>query len=240
MPREAQYTDLASLYDAIYHWKDYAAETARLRAILHEAGVQDGSRVLEASVGTGLHLVLLREHFQVDGFDLHGPMLDEARRKAPDARLWQADMRHFEVEEPYDALLCLFSGIGYLLDEGALREAAARFAAALRPGGLLLVEPWFVAEDWEVGRPSLQTFQSPDLQVARATVADRRGELAVMDMHWLIARRGQRVEHRVDRHEMWLCPRATMRRVFEEAGFAVRFDEDGLMRDRGLFLGRRR
>ena len=240
MSRESQYTDLASLYDAIYHWKDYAAEAARLRELLHAGGVPDGARVLEAAVGTGRHLALLREHFAVDGFDLHGPMLDEARRRAPEARLWQADMRRFRVDQPYDALLCLFSSIGYLLDEPDLRAAAASFAAALRPGGLLLVEPWFVAERWEVGRPSLQTFVSPDLQIARATVADRRGELAIMDMHWLIARRGHPVEHRVDRHEMWLCPRETMRAVFEQAGFEARYEPDGLTRDRGLFLGRRR
>lgn len=240
MSSESQYTSLASVYDAIYHWKDYAAEAARLREILHAAGIPDGSRVLEASCGTGEHLRLLRERFQMEGFDLHEEMLAQARPKLPGLRLWQADMRDFEVDQPFDALLSLFSSIGYLRDEAALRQAAARFAAALRPGGLLVVEPWFVAENWDTGRPSLQTYSSPDLYLARATVAEREGDLAIMDMHWLIARRGQPVEHLVDRHEMWMCPHEQMLRVFDECGFTARFEPDGFTRGRGLFFGTRR
>jgi SAM-dependent methyltransferase len=240
MPGEDQYTGFAPLYDAIYHWKDYRAEAARLRSILHEGGVADGADVVEAACGTGTHLSLLSEHFRVGGFDLHEEMLAVARGKAPTATLWQADMTRFRVERPQDALLCLFSSIGYLRDRPALSAAAACFAEALRPGGLLVVEPWFTPDRWTVGRPSLQTFSSPDLHIARASVGDRDGDTAIMDMHWLVARSGHPVEHRVDRHEMWLCPRDVMLSVFDEVGFDARFEPDGLMKDRGLVLGRRR
>lgn len=228
----------AELYDRVYAWKDYASEAARLRETLSTLGVGPGSRVLEAACGTGNYLVHFKDHYEASGFDLHQGMLTQARRKLPDTTLWTADMRDLQVDAPYDALLCLFSSIGYLLDEASLAAAARCFAAALRPGGALVVEPWLTVEQWSVGRPHLVAAHSPELHLARGNIAERDGEMAVMEMHWLIIPQGGPVEHLVDRHVMWLCPRETMRRVFEEAGFEVRFDPDGL--GRGLFLGIRK
>lgn len=240
MSNSGLYMDMARYYDLIYHWKDYVKETAQLRQVLHAHGVPDGSHVLEAACGTGHHMSLLSEHFQVSGFDLNDGMLAVARARTPPLNVWQADMRSFQVDRPYDAITCLFSAIGYLMDLESVRAAARSFAAALRPGGLLVVEPWLTMEQWDVGRPNLQTFQSPDLQLARATVADRRGDVAVMAMNWLIVERGKPVRHVVDLHESWMCPRETMRLAFQDAGFEARFEPDGLMKDRGLFLGVRR
>lgn len=238
--RVAMYGDRAALYDPMYHWKDYAAEAEALAALLAAEGVPPGARLLEAAVGTGEHLRRLAARYAVAGFDLNEGMLGVARAKLPGTALWQADMRSVAVAEPFDALICLFSSIGYLLDPESLAAAAARFHAALRPGGVLVVEPWLTMAQWRSGQPSLQTYDSPDLKLARGTVASIDGELAVMDMHWLVVRRGQPVEHFVDHHRMWLCPRALMTQVFEEAGFDVRFEEPGLPKGRGLFIGRRR
>ena len=234
------YTSLAEIYDLIYHWKDYPAEAERLHALLGGLGVADGSAVLEVACGTGTHLRLLRAWYAMSGVDLHEEMLAEARKKAPEVPLFQGDMRTFHVKQPVDALLCLFSSIGYLLTEADLRAAAARFAAALKPGGVLLVEPWMAPDGWDTGRPSLQTYQSPDLQLARGTVADRVGDIAIMDMNWLIVRRGQPVQHIIERHELWLCSRELLVSVFEDAGFDAWFDPNGLTTGRGLLVGRRR
>lgn len=235
----SMYGDHADLYDYMYHWKDYPGEAAALRALLAAEGVAPGARLLEAAVGTGVHLQHLAPHYEVAGFDLNEGMLRVARGRLPGVPLWQADMRHVTVEEPVDVLICMFSSIGYLTDRAALAAAAARFADALRPGGLLVVEPWFTVEQWRVGNPSLQTYDSPDLKLARGTSSGIEGEIAVMDMHWLVVRRGQPAEHFVDHHRMWLCPRPTLLEVFREAGFTVRFDEVGLPGGRGLIIGRK-
>ena len=233
------YAGRAALYDLIYNWKDYAAEAALLAEILAAHGVAPGARILEAACGTGNHLLHLRGQFAVAGFDLHDEMLAVARPKLPGVPLFQADMTALSVREPYDALLCLFSSIGNLCDTHALRAAAAAFARALRPGGVLLVEPWFTAEQWDDGRPTGQLYSTPDLVLARVSMAGRDGDLALFDLSWLVAARGRPVEHFVERHRMWLCPRETMRAAFEEAGFKVHFDPDGLGTGRGLFIGQR-
>lgn len=235
----AIYQERAELYDLIYHWKDYADEAARLRARLQAEGVPEGARVLDAACGTGSHLLHLRHWYDVAGFDGQAGMLEVARRKLPDVALWQADLRAFTVERPYPAVLCLFSSIGYLPDEPALREAARALAGALAPGGVLLLEPWFEPQAWNTGRPHLSTYTSPDLCLARATVAEREGERSINVMHWLVAARDRPVEHWTERHALWLCPHTTLLEAFRAAGLEVRLDPDGLMPGRGLLVARR-
>ena len=237
MPELQQYRALASYYDAIYHWKDYAKESGVVREILTAQGVLPGARLVEAACGTGSHLVHLRGEFDVRGFDRSQEMLAAARPKLPGIELWCADMADFSVE-PCDVLLCLFSSIGYLLTLTELEAAAACFARALKPGGTLLVEPWLTREAWDPGRPMLQTYESPDLKLARAVVTGIEGEIAVMEMNWLVVERDQPVRHVVSRHEMWLCPLEVLEATFEGAGFEVSWSDQ--LGARGLLVGRLR
>jgi len=241
MESQSLYSGHAELYDAIYHFKRYDAEAERIRELLEQHGVGDGSSVLDAACGTGSHLVHLRSWYDVAGFDLNQGMLELARRKLPGVSLVRSDMAALEVERPVDALLCLFSSIGYLLDSERLQSAARCFAAALRPGGVLLVEPFVAPRSFAPGRPMLQTFDGEQLKCARACVPALEGELAILDFHWLVLREGQpAVEHFVERHELWLCPHEVMAETFEQAGFSVAREPRGLMPDRGLLVARRR
>ena len=247
------YTSHAELYDVVYQWKDYEGETARVVALLEARGIGPGSRVLEAACGTGRYLALLRAQYEVAGFDLSPQMLAVARRRLPGVDLWEADLALVspeQVGQGYDAVVCLFSGIGYLWPEPRLRAAIAGLARLLRPGGVLLLEPWLREKDYRVGRPSLQTAAlpsldapDPDLYVARGGVSGLREDnglrISVMDLHYLVIPRGGPVERFEERHELWLCPEETLRAAFVDAGLAVEVLESGLMTGRGLFLGRR-
>lgn len=234
------YGEMADLYDRIYHWKDYPAECERLRGWLTDAGVGPGSRLLEAACGTGEHMRHLMADYAIAGFDLNPAMIALARGKLPGAQLLVADMRTFEVGEPVDGLLCLFSSIGYLTDERQLRAAAERFAAALRPGGVAIVEPWLTPEAFTAGHPSLHTFEDEQIKLARAVVGQLEGDRSIFDFHWLIAVAGEGVAHRRERHVLWLCPRATMDAAFADAGFDCRWEDEGLMPGRGLLIATRR
>jgi len=237
---ESIYEARPELYDKIYSFKDYAAEAARLRELLHAEGVPDGSSVLEAACGTGAHLVHLRAWFRLRAFDKNPAMLAVAREKLPELPLFEADMCDFRVDEPAQALLCLFSSIGYVHDEERLRMAGRAFASALVPGGVLILEPWLTREDCAPGFPSMHTYQDDDLKLCRQAVTRIEGDLSVFDMHWLVARRHEGVEHFVERHELRLYPRETMRSALEDAGFDARFEPEGLMPRRGLHIGRKR
>jgi dTDP-3-amino-3,6-dideoxy-alpha-D-glucopyranose N,N-dimethyltransferase/dTDP-3-amino-3,4,6-trideoxy-alpha-D-glucopyranose N,N-dimethyltransferase/N-methyltransferase len=230
--RTGMYGDRAELYDLLYSFKDYAGEAASLTALLAKEGVPRGSRLLEGGCGTGEHLRFLG----ASGFDLSPEMIAIARRKVPDADLWTADLASFTVTRPYDAFLCLFSAIGYL-DEEALRSSARCIAAALRPGGIAVIEPWLQLEQLDVGRPSLQIYDSPDLKIARACVSELEGDVSVLRFHWLVARRGRPIEQFEEVHRLWCASPDALRSAFADAGFEARFEPEGLS-GRGLLVAR--
>jgi SAM-dependent methyltransferase len=53
-----------------------------------------------------------------------------------------ADPADFNLGLTFDAVVCLFSAIGYVVTVKRLHSALAAMARHLRPGGVLLVEPW--------------------------------------------------------------------------------------------------
>jgi SAM-dependent methyltransferase len=234
------YGDHAELYDLIYHHKDYDAEVARLVELLGEEGVGESSRLLDAACGTGEHLRRLANRFDVTGLDLSEAMLAIARGKVPDAPLLRDDLESFRVDHPFDAVLCLFSSIGYLVGEDRLRAASDSFAKAVRPGGVLIVEPWIAPEQFRPGHAFLDTYSSDDVKIARASYSVVRDDISVIQFRWIVTRAGRGIESFEESHETWLCSRDRMAAIFEDAGFETRFEPDGLMRERGLFVGRKR
>ncbi|MEE8143470.1 MAG: methyltransferase domain-containing protein [Planctomycetota bacterium] len=239
--QNALYGRRAEYYDYLYDFKPYDEEAARLHEILAGLGIKDDARVLEAACGTGAYLVHLKNWYQVSGLDLSPELLEIAKKKLPEVSLMQADMADFTVEKPYDALLCLFSSIGYVYPEKKLRKAAHCFAQAVRPGGVLVVEPWLTREKIIPDHIAMQTYDGKDLKLCRSVIPRIEGDLLVFDFHWLAVERGAPdVEYTVERHKLWLCPTQTLLAAFEEAGFESRFEPDGFLPDRGLIIGKRR
>ena len=237
----SMYGDRAPLYDLLYSFKNYAAEADALHDRLQALGLEDGARLLDGGCGSGLHLEQLARWYQVSGFDLSADMIALAKKRLPNAPLWQDNLASFQVEEPVDAAVCLFSAIGYLLDEGALRSCAAAFHRALRPGGLLLVEPWLAPAIFRPGRPFAQSHMDADVALSRVSMSSREGDISVLTMAWTVARRDQpEIEQFVEEQRLWLCPPDLLERVFQEAGFDAAIEWPGLATGRGLLVGRRR
>jgi ubiquinone/menaquinone biosynthesis C-methylase UbiE len=117
---------------------------AEAEAAARLAGVDPPAEILDVPTGFGRHaLPLAKLGFHVTGVDRSGVQLSEARRIAGEVEWpkWvQADFRELPFEdENFDAVLCLFSSIGYRGEEGD-RKALREFLRVLRPGGPLVVE----------------------------------------------------------------------------------------------------
>ena len=121
--------------------RDSAAEA---EAAATFAGVQPPAEILDVPTGFGRHaLPLARLGFHVTGVDRSGVQLSEARRIAGEVEWpkWlEGDFRELPFEdESFDAVLCLFTSIGYRGEEGD-RQAFAQFLRVLRPGAPLVIE----------------------------------------------------------------------------------------------------
>lgn len=108
------YTDSASLYDVIYHTKDYEGEVRKLRKHIARHMERSAKTLLDVACGTGKHLAQLHPAFQCAGVDLSPGLLDVARARLPDVPFYEADMCDFNLGDTFDVVMCLFSAIGYV------------------------------------------------------------------------------------------------------------------------------
>jgi ubiquinone/menaquinone biosynthesis C-methylase UbiE len=119
-----------------------SAEEALAAAKL--ARVEPPAEILDAPAGFGRHSIPLAEAgYRVTSVDRSPVQLDEGRRQAGDLEWpkWvQADFRELPFEDAsFDAVLNLFSSVGYRGEEGD-RRMLTEFLRVLRPGAPLILE----------------------------------------------------------------------------------------------------
>ncbi|MGC2289138.1 MAG: class I SAM-dependent methyltransferase [Thermoplasmata archaeon] len=230
------YAGLAEYYDVVYSFKDYRKETARVVALARRYGRSGGREWLDVACGTGRHLQYLPRPFRGTGVDLSPAMLRVARRRAPRARLIRGDMQRFHLGQEYDVISCLFSAIGYVRTRDGLRRTLTNFARHLKPGGVLVIEPWLTPPLYRTGSVHARVEGTGDVKVARVDMSERRGRLSILRMHYLIAEPGRPVRHAVDVHTMGLFTTDETLRLLRRSGLRARFLRKGLMPGRGLFV----
>jgi ubiquinone/menaquinone biosynthesis C-methylase UbiE len=108
------YKQFAKYYDSIYKWKDYKADSEKIRALIKRYKTSRGRELLDVACGTGNHIQYFKKYFNITGIDLDKNMLRIAREKFPDIKFIRGNMRTFRLNRQYDVIICLFSAIGHL------------------------------------------------------------------------------------------------------------------------------
>jgi SAM-dependent methyltransferase len=222
------YGKSAKIYDLLYTGagiKDYAAEVAELRRIITE-NCPTSTTLLDVACGTGAHLAALRQWFAVEGVDVSPAMLEVADARLPGIPLHLADMRTLDLGRTFDAVICLFSSIGYITEPDELRSTVARLAAHVnRPGVLILdglVRPDAWSDDFR-GDPDIAS--DDEMTVVRLSLTRRSGMITELDMHHLV-RTATAVEYFLEIHRLALTPIEDYVSAVEEAGLEARVIPD--------------
>ncbi len=142
--------DYLTVYGPLYPPERSRQEVEGVERIL---GLRPGMRVLDLACGHGRHTLLLAGRgYQAVGLDFSGPFLAHARAQARQAGLpvhWvRGDMRALPWVEAFDAVLCLFTSLGYFEKEEDNLRVVQEVARALRPGGFFLLD--LAHRDWLV------------------------------------------------------------------------------------------
>ncbi len=224
----------ARIYDAIYaSIRDYPKEAAELDRLIQER--RPGARtLLDVACGTGAHL----EHlpgYELEGLDLDPEMLAVARERLPAVTFHQGDMADFDLGKRFDAVVCMFSSIGYVKTEERLRTAAAAFGRHLEPGGVLVVEPWLAPDVWQNRHIGSVFVEEPELRIARMNVAERERDVSIVEFQYLVGT-PDGIERFSERHELGLFTVEQYLDAFRLAGLEVEHDSEGPM-GRGLYVG---
>jgi SAM-dependent methyltransferase len=231
------FTKSALYYDAIYTatGKDYEAEARHLAKLIREHGPSSGGSLLDVACGTGGHLRYLRDEFQVEGLDLDPKMLEVARRNLPGIPFHQADMADFQLQRRYDAVVCLFSSIGYCSSYRKLARAVGAMAGHAAPGGLVIIEPWFTPDVFSETGVYAVFVDLPDLKIARMNRNSVEKGVAILDFHYLVATPKEVISFR-EAHRLTLFTHDQYLAALQAAGLKVVHDPEGLD-GRGLYVG---
>jgi SAM-dependent methyltransferase len=218
------YDKSARIYDLLYvgiGLKDYHAETAELDRLIKES-CPTARTLLDVACGTGAHLAELSRLYEVEGADLSPAMLAVARGRLPGIPLHQADMRTLDLGRSFDAVICLFSSIGYVTDPADMRSTVARLAVHVAPGGVLILDGWVRPDEWrESFRPEPDMARDDEVLVVRLAHSRRDGNVTDLDMHHLV-QTAEGIDYFVERHRLALTPTADYVSAVESAGLAAR------------------
>jgi SAM-dependent methyltransferase len=221
----------AHLYDLAYSFKDYASESAWIRNAIHTRFPQARS-LLDVACGTGKHLEHLRDDFDCQGLDLNPEFVELAQQRTG-VTVHGGSMDSFDIDERFDAVVCLFSSIGYTRD---LSGAIGSMARHLNPGGVLIVEPWLRPDQWVAGHVQVLDQEADGIRLVRMTMSRAEGSQSVLDMHYLVGSPSG-IEHLVETHRMTLFSLAEYESAFLASDLMFEFDEDGPI-GRGALIGR--
>jgi SAM-dependent methyltransferase len=170
--------DYADAYDAIYRAKDYQGEVDLIERILARHALGGPRRLLDLGCGTGNHaLPLAQRGHSVVGVDRSPGMLAQARVKAAVAGAHSVvfrdgDIRELDLGQRFDAVLMMFTVLGYQVEDADVNGALASVRRHLEPGGLFIFDVWNgLAVLADRPRPREVSVRERSTQITRKTSA---------------------------------------------------------------------
>ncbi|HEX5964575.1 MAG TPA: class I SAM-dependent methyltransferase [Pyrinomonadaceae bacterium] len=140
----------AAAYDAFYTTKDYAGECDLIEEIFRRYAREPIVKILDLGCGTGNHaLRLAARGYEVTAVDQSPHMLAEAERKAAASSLagkvsfHQADVRDFNLDLKFDAIVVMFAVLGYQLENKDVSSTLKSARNHLKRDGLLVFDVWY-------------------------------------------------------------------------------------------------
>ncbi len=118
-----------------------------------------------------------------------------------------------------------------------LHQAISNFSRHVAPGGLVIVEPWFVPGILQTGYVHAAFVDQPDLKIVRMSINEIVDNVSILNFHYLIADKGE-IRHTTERHELGLFTHEEYLIAFTTQGLTPLYDAQGLT-GRGLYIGQK-
>ena len=143
----AMFDRIARRYDMMNRIISLGLDRGWRQKLVSALATDDVEQILDVATGTGYHSVrLLQAGFDVVSADGSAAMLskafDNARDRGYVLRTVQADWRFLnrDIQETFDAVICLGNSFTHLFKENDRRKALAEFYAVLDHDGFLILD----------------------------------------------------------------------------------------------------
>ena len=220
------FTDFAKYYDLIYSWKDFKKESIVLDSLIKKHKKTKGKELLEVACGSGKYIEFLKSKYKITGLDLSSRMLKIAKKNFPNVKYKKADMINFNMKKEFDVILCLFASISYVKTYSKLSKTLKNFSKHLKPGGVVIIDPWFTKSQYKVGAPQMAVYKGKDIKIARLHVSKIKGNVSILDLHFSVAEKNKDVKNFREKHELGMFEKKKFLQIMREAGFKPKFTEE--------------
>lgn len=221
------YGRFAGYYDLVYRdLVNYEDDVDFLEAVFRRYRRRPRT-ILDLGCGTGNHdLPLARRGYEVTGIDRSAGMIAVARRKSarvrgPRPRFVRGDMRRFRLGRTFDAAICMFGAIGYLLTVRDILACLRSVRAHLLPGSLFAFEFWQGSAAKPAPHRSWIYVARRGLEIIRLDenrFDPRTGRLPI-DFRFFVLRGGRRIDTFAERHVIQTHPVREIRGLLRRTGF---------------------
>jgi len=216
----------AEIYNLLYAAKEYQAECDFLEKIFKRYG--NPKTILDLACGTCNHAIeLAKRNYTVTGIDASKYMIgiarEKAKRKRVDVDFRVADMQNFHLDEKFDAAICMFSGMDYILRDKDVDKTLSNINSHLKENGMLIFDFWnapAVLKHYEPTR--VKTVENGNRKVIR-TSNTKRGELGFCEVNFdfQVIEDGKIVDQFSERHDIRYYFPTEMQAYLVENGFDV-------------------
>lgn len=222
----------AQLYDVMYAEKDYVGECDFLQDAFDRFRPGGVRNVLDLGCGTGGHAQILAERgLSVLGVDRSSSMIAAASAKttmlssASELEYLVGDIRHFDVDRSFDAVIMMFAVLGYQRSNQDVMLTLQTARRHLAPGGLLVFDVWYGPAVLNL-RPSqrIKTVEDGESMLLRASKGDLVTRLHLCRVHlevWKVAH-DRLVERIHEVHEMRFFFPLELELMLSQTGFRLR------------------
>lgn len=229
------FKDYAYYYNAFYRDKDYEKEARQVDSLLRRYGTNI-SKIINYGCGTGRHdLELSKLGYCCAGIDMSTLMVEIAQKNVQDKGVSidfsVADIRGYEPQDKYDAVISLFHVMSYQNSNEDILSAFRSARAALDRGGLFLFDVWYgpgVLSDKPVVRvKEIEDQQNRLVRIAKPVMHDKENvvdvcyEVFVADKETGITKTINEV------HNMRYFFRPEMEMYLQQTGFELITNVDG-------------
>jgi len=241
------YADLAPWWPLISTPEEYAEEAAFAASLLRTfeprpGGPEARPTVLELGSGGGNNAFHLKHEFDLTLVDLSPAMIAVSQQLNPECEHLTGDMRTLRLGREFDAVF-VHDTIEYMITEDDLRQAVQTAYAHCRPGGVAVLVPDNITENFEPSADHGGTDAADGRGVRYlewTTDPDPTDTTTQTEYAFLLRAPDGSVQVAQDTHVLGLFPRETWVAVLSDAGFAARSvaemtTEDRLPRE--FFIG---
>lgn len=221
--------DYAYYYNAFYQDKDYQAEAVQVDELLKRYG-EGVKSIINYGCGTGRHdLALHRLGYQCMGVDMSPLMIEIARENAKKENtaigFFVADVRNYEPERRYDAVISLFHVMSYQNSNEDVAAAFRSVRSALDKDGIFLFDVWYgpgVLSDQPVVRvKEIEDERNKLVRIARPIMHDKENVVDVCYEVLVIEKESGKTKTINEVHHMRYFFRPELEFLLKEAGFEL-------------------